>query len=346
MFAKLFFRSVATLVVVALLATTAQAVDIDYVRVGDPGNAGEQSRLADYGDSTYYGSVSYVYNIGKYEVTNAQYIEFLNAVATVGDPNSLYNTSTVAKVRGTIDRAGSGTAGDPWVYAPKENDANWLNRPVNYVSWYDTLRFCNWLHNGQLADASTTEDGAYDMSLGKSVVRKPGAKVFLPSKDEWYKAAYYKGGEDNAGYWDFPTQSDTAPTAEAPPGADMSNGSANYYDDSFVDPTYYTTSVGAYAAKPSDSPYGTFDQGGNLWEWNETDTVYGDGRSRGMRGGNWGSGSSYHLLASTRSSGNPASEGYGIGFRVASVPEPGSIILLLTGALGFLAFGWRRRRSR
>ncbi len=68
------------------------------------------------------------------------------------------------------------------------------------------------------------------MSLGSSVVRKPGALVFLPTDDEWYKAAYYKGGGTKAGYWDYPTESDTASTAELPPGADMINGSANYYD--------------------------------------------------------------------------------------------------------------------
>ena len=88
------------------------------------------------------------------------------------------------------------------------------------MSYYDALRFANWMHNGQpigVQDASTTEDGAYDMSLGAAVVRKAGAKVFLPNEDEWYKAAYYKGGGTDAGYWDYATQSDTIPTLEAPP---------------------------------------------------------------------------------------------------------------------------------
>jgi hypothetical protein len=60
--------------------------------------------------------------------------------------------------------------------------------PVNFVSWYDCLRFANWLHNGQptgAQDSTTTEDGAYDLSLGSSVVRKAGATAFLTSEDEW-----------------------------------------------------------------------------------------------------------------------------------------------------------------
>ena len=54
----------------------------------------------------------------------------------------------------------------------------------------------------------------------------------------------------------------------------MVNGSANYWNGSYVDPTYYTTPVGAYLAMPSDSPYGTYDQGGNLYEWNELDLLF------------------------------------------------------------------------
>ncbi len=334
MFAKFFFRFVATLVAVALLATAGQAVTIDYVPVGDAGNVNDT-----HGDG--YGGVADPYLIGTYEVTNAQYTEFLTAVATVGDPNGLYNTG-MAGTYGGIDRAGLGTAGDPWVYSEKGADANWLNRPVNYVSFYDTLRFSNWLHNGQLADPSTTEDGAYDMSLGSGVVRKPGARVFLPSEDEWYKAAYYDG--DNSVYYDYPTASDTPPIntlLDPDPG-----NHANFYDlfgtgnnDYTIGSPYYTTEVGDF--ENSASPYGTFDQGGNLWEWNEAD-IFSDGSSRGLRGGDCNY-YSYDLLASYRYYDNPAVEYYDIGFRVASVPEPGSITLLVCGMVAGLIW-WRRRK--
>ena len=57
------------------------------VTVGNPGNAADTRY-----DATGFGSVGYVYQIGKYEVTAGQYTEFLNAVAKA-DPNGLYNTA-------------------------------------------------------------------------------------------------------------------------------------------------------------------------------------------------------------------------------------------------------------
>jgi sulfatase modifying factor 1 len=355
MFEKSSFGWLATVAALLLLASTVQAVTIEYVPVGDAGNVDDT-----YGNG--YGGVSYVYNIGKYEVTNAQYTEFLNAVAAA-DPNGLYNTGMGGGWNniGGISRSGSGTEADPWAYSVRPTRGQ---RPVNYVSWYDTLRFANWLHNGQPGLGSpvpqnddSTEDGTYDMSQGSSVIRKPAALVFLPSEDEWYKAAYYKGGGTNAGYWDYPTESDTAPTAELPPGADMINGSANYHDEGYLDTTCYTTEVGAYNATDalseyvSDSAYGTFDQGGNLWEWNEADML-GDGLYRGSRGGSFIYFSFNNLHASTRDISYPTNENCYIGFRVASIPEPGSITLLVCGAaacvaaIGAAAFPTRALRNR
>ncbi len=131
-----------------------------------------------------------------------------------------------------------------------------------------------------------SEYSAYDMSLGSDLVRKPDARVFLPSEDEWYKAAYYDARLESEGgppgddhYWFYPTKSDTIPTAEAPPGTDFVNGSANY--DSVLGDL---TDVGAYPAKPSDSAYGTFDQAGNVWEVNEFAIDFARG---GVRGGSF-----------------------------------------------------------
>ena len=319
-------RTCLTTLAVVLLAATAHAVDIEWVTVGDPENVGETQSQGTFG------SVADTYRIGKYEVTNGQYIEFLSAVATTTDPNGLYSSDMSG-----IERTGSA----PYSYGAKGSDPNWLGRPVNYVSWYDTLRFANWLHNGQPTGAQgtlTTEDGAYDMSLGVNPVRKPGATAFLPSEDEWYKAAYYKGGSTNAGYWDYPTQSDTAPTAEVPAGTDMVNGSASYAN--VIGSPYYMTEVGAYDAKPSDGPYGTFDQGGNMWEWNEA-LLYGS--ARGLRGGSIFINSD-GLRATYRDGLTPSNETYDIGFRVASVPEPSTALLTTLGLFGLLAARLRRRR--
>ena len=333
-------------------ATTVQGVVIETVPVGNTGNAGEWSggSYGGYGPDRICGAVGHWYKIGKYEVTNGQYAEFLNAVATVGDAHGLYNTDMGAGLNdiGGISRSGSGTGGDPWVYAVRTNRGE---RPVNYVSWYDALRFSNWLHNGQPSgtqDAGTTENGSYDMSLGASVVRKLGATWVLPTEDEWYKAAYYKGGGTSAGYWDYPTASDTVPAAEAPAGTDAVNGSANYHSGGYVDTTYYTTEVGAYTDKPSDSAYGTFDQGGNVLEWNETIVVLNDVSYRGVRGGSY-SLSNVVLKAAWRNYGSPTEEWDYFGFRVSEVigevviPEPATIALLALGGVGMVI---RRRGVR
>lgn len=121
------------------------------------------------------------------------------------------------------------------------------------------LRFANWLHNGQPSgpqNSATTEDGAYAFT-GPATMgdRKPGARFFLPSEEEWYKAAYYKIGALAAGYWNYPTQNGTLPTAALPPGT----VSANY---KLI--AGQVLAVGAYVTTPS--PYGTYDQAGNVWE--------------------------------------------------------------------------------
>jgi formylglycine-generating enzyme required for sulfatase activity len=120
-----------------VVSSTAQAVTIDWVTVGNPGNAADTQVMNDL--TTGYGSVGTTYRIDKYEVTNAQYTEFLNAVAATGqlDPTALYNTSMGSDVRGGIARA---VSGPNYVYTVK---ADMGNKPVNFVSFYDALRFAN-----------------------------------------------------------------------------------------------------------------------------------------------------------------------------------------------------------
>jgi hypothetical protein len=177
------------------------------------------------------------------------------------------------------------------------------------VSFYDNLRFANWLHNGQptgAQDNTTTEDGAYDLSLGTSVVRKAGVTVFLTSEDEWYKAAYYKGGGTSAGYWGYPAESDTQTTC-AVPGATANTANCNSVEGGCI------TGKGSFTE--SASPSGTFDQGGNVWERNEDFVT---GSWRGARGGLY-TGGATNLAASLQANLSPDYEGFGIGFRVASL---------------------------
>jgi formylglycine-generating enzyme len=168
-----------------------------------------------------------------------------------------------------------------------------------------------------------------------AVRRSLGATYFIPSEDEWYKAAFYKGGGTNAGYWLYPTQSNTAPSNVL---SAIGTNNANYYDGDYTSPSLLTP-VGAFAASPS--PYGAYDMGGDVWQWNEA-IIY--GRSRGMRTGDCFLDASY-LLPSYRSyCGPPTSDWETIGFRVASIPEPSGIFMLLGAAAGLLT--WRRAKTR
>jgi len=330
------------------LGIAAQAITIETVAVGDKGNAGD-TRVMTWDGTTGYGAVSYNYNIGKYEVTAGQYTAFLNAVAAT-DTYRLYNTGMSNASNGCgITR--SGTAGS-YRYSVA-ND--FVNRPVNNVNYWHSCRFANWLCNGQptgAENASTTERGAYTLDGyngqdGRNIQRNAGATWAVTSEDEWYKAAYYKGGGTNAGYWLYPTMSNAAPANQVL-ATDPGN-SANYYINNYsIGSPYYRTIVGEF--ENSASAYGTFDQGGNVWEWTEgkrydpEDHLHID-YTRAIRGGSFAS-SATLLQASDREGSNPYGWNSESGFRVvgfAAVPEPSSLIALLGGVIGLL--GIRRRRG-
>ena len=140
------------------------------------------------------------------------------------------------------------------------------------------------------------------------------------------------------GYWTQATQSN----AMAGNTTGVAN-SANYNDGDYVgsgSSTFPTanalTDVGAYGPN-SDSAYGTNDQAGNVFEWN--DAVI-SGSSRGLRGGSW-DGDSDDLPASNRFNNGPAVEYNNVGFRVASVPEPTCLVLTMFAGSLMLA---RRKR--
>jgi len=297
---------------------------LQFVPVGNVGNAPDP-RYATPG----YGAVNHSYEIGKFEITAGQYTQFLNSVAAGGDPHNLYSGGMTSGLGCQIQRAGSGTLASPYVYTVAPDRAN---RPVNFVSWGDAARFNNWLNNGQpngAQDATTTEDGSYTL-IGKNteadllqVTRNANARYVIPSRDEWYKAAYFDPQKPGgAGYWEYPTRTNNPPAnalLNPDPGNNVNAVIGNYT----IGPPYYRTEVGAFTN--SSSPYNTFDQGGNVWEWNEAVVP---GKSHEHRGGSFGGSntwtgafmSSYAIL--------PGEDG-GIGFRIAEVPEPASGLMLL-----------------
>jgi formylglycine-generating enzyme required for sulfatase activity len=216
---------------------------------------------------------------------------------------------------------------------------------VNYVSFWDAARFANWLHNGQPTGAQgpgTTEGGAYH-NVGNQTLfgRNAGAKFFIPTENEWYKSAYHDHSAGlGASYFDYPTGSNAVPINTLPDPGNHANffdvygtGTGNYT----IGPPYYRTNIGHFAN--SASPYGTLDQGGNVWEWNETILF---SSSRGLRGGSLYLASD-SLHASYRGSTIPTNEASDYGFRVASasVPEPATG-LLAASIFALLACRYRR----
>ena len=293
---------------------TADSVVVETVAVGNPGNAGDPQL------DGLFGSVAYEYHMGKHEVTAEQYTLFLNAVAAT-DTYALYNPSMWTHDHGCkIERTG---APGSYAYGVAQD---WANRPVNFVSFGDAMRFANWLHNGQPTgsqDLATTEDGSYFLDGRMSddeledIFREPDATWVVPSEDEWYKAAYHANDGVTGNYFSYPMSVDVGISndlADPDPG-----GHATFHmhpNDLTIGAPYYRTEVGAH--ENSASPYGTFDQGGNVVEWNEAIPLFG---GRGLRGGAyiWGSDA---LAGWTRPIEYHSSDEFSdIGFRLARIAE-------------------------
>jgi formylglycine-generating enzyme required for sulfatase activity len=360
---------VLVVVSVILLSASVQAdvfkmpdgqTSLQFVPVGDPGNPADTTVMWP-DNTTGYGSVPYTYQMGKYDVTVGQYCQFLNAVAAT-DPYGVYNPY-MGFVSGAHSFAPlivqNGSSGS-YTYSVSPGTEEF---PVNHVSWGDAARFCNWLQNGQptsgVENASTTENGAYTLNGDTTNLmtesRNVGATYFIPSENEWYKAAYYKGGGNNAGYWLYPTKSDTPPSNLL---SASGTNNANYYDSAtgYTDPTNYLTPVGYFQGSPG--PYGTYDMGGDVMQWNEAvvENWQGNGPlGRGLRGGAFDTSGAAWLASDNRSYDGPSNAGDKIdvglvGFRVACVPtgwepvpEPSTLALLAVGAISLLAYTWRRR---
>lgn len=310
----------------------AAAISIDTVPVGYP-----------------TGNVPYEYRIGTYEVTNAQYSAFLNAVAA-DDPHGLYHPAMaradiVAK-GGGIERFGSPGA---YTYSPTAGGANY---PVRIVSFYDAARFCNWLTNGQPvgpAGLTTTESGMYYLGgvsqpPNHQVVRMLSFQngqngVALPDRYEWYKAGHYdpSRGPLHQDYWTYATQSDTAPLATVPNS--VFENSANYNNA-----VGGLTPVGSY--ERATSFFGTYDQSGNVWEL--FDSFWDGGSGSNLRregGGSYGAGA-IHISKNYWSSSFPYDEYTDLGFRIvtlAPIPEPG--VAGYAAAVACLFAGYRKRRA-
>jgi len=311
----------------SLLQTFGSGADeftLEFVTIGNPGNTADSS-----GAPNPAGSVAYTYNLGKYEVSRDM-IEKANTAGGLGI-----------------------TMADMSTYV----GGNFASRAATGISWNEAARFVNYLNTSkgfQAAYNFTTGGSNDNITLwgagqysGNNQFRHKDAVFVLPSLDEWYKGAY---GSSGGTWYDFATGSNsrnsgpvyTDPTSVANGTA---AGSAVYSRALLQGPADVTLAGGL-------SPYGTMGQGGNVWEWSETayDRVNDSaGEAREFRGGSWKSGweeiesLSRIPFANETTRGGSDSNQNDYGFRVAMVPEPSALSLLMIGGAGLVAF--RRRRN-
>ena len=346
----------AVLVAVSAARPLPAAVTFDWATVGNPGNAPDtlvmnKGPAADF--TTGYGSVDYTYQISKYDVTNSQYVQFLNAVDPSGsNSRRIYDTRMSTTSLGLAYTGGIDlNAGAP-VGAKYSVKSGQENLPATWINWTSGARFVNWLANGQ--GAGSTESGVYNMAVftGNSFATPParaaGATIFLPSENEYYKAAYYDPTKSGTGgYWQYGTRSDTPPSSVGPAGnsnsANLGAGtdgqsagtlaSTLATTGSTLDAAVnYLTNVGAYTS--ATSTYGLYDAEGLLYNWTEgTREAFGN-QLPIARGGSWrynegASGAGYRNVYS----GAGAASYAWYGFRVAGLPSaPPSTITINVGS--------------
>jgi len=294
--------------------TGANQFTLDFTTIGNTNNSA---------DTTGYGSVGYDYRIGTYEISQYQIDK--------------------ATASGLAHVTAGGWSGD---------------KPAANMSWYESAAFVNWLNTSKGFTSAynltwsgstwsmalwTATDTGYDAN---NEYRNSLAKYFLPSENEFYKAAF--GKSDGSGYYLYPTASDAAPTAVT---SGTTSGTA-VYNQGWIPPG----PASIYQAGGRSS-YGTMGQGGNIQEWQESSsdgTNNNVGDQRMVRGGYWYGGSSDALDSSTRSSFGPSTDIVNLGLRVASVsgivpdnpaiPEPSTYALFGLGALA-LVIAYRRKMA-
>ena len=294
----------------AVLASVAAVLlGIGWVPVGNPSNRPDPR--------TGHGRVEYPFEISKFEVTVEDYVEFMNAIAATGDPNRVVRLPS----RRLPSQGGSRRDTLPDGTFSYHVDPEVASLPMTSVSFLSALRFANWLHNGKpkgTQDVETTEDGAYTIKDAWTIPRRnKGARVFIPSVDEWYKAAYYDPVRES--YWSYATGHDEPPELGPPPGE---VNSVNY-DGASIFPSVGMQKVGSYLH--AVSPCGTFDQDGNAFEWADSVQLIDVGLDEklqriAMTGGSLSSRLNSIGALSLRARDLRLTNG-AIGFRVARVPE-------------------------
>jgi len=296
----------ATLLVAGVQADTfgtgGNQFTVDFVDIGNAGNATDADPHV---SRNGYGAVSYNYRMGKYEVTIDQFAKAYAADSRIGNGNEDYwNT-------------GGRTVG--------------VGAPASNVTAYETMKFCNWLTTGDAYAGSYQFNGSGVLTgIDRSYRNVSGLAYVLPTEDEWYKAAYYKPVNDGT-YSLYANGSDSAwPTYGTTEGWNYSLPGIGPASPEVM----WETGFGG------EEQNGTYDMMGNVWEW--TESAY-DGtlddmtETRASRGGT-AAASVTGLRSSNRNSLSALHFAKTIGFRVAVIPEPSSIVMigLVSGCAVFI----------
>jgi len=270
--------------------------------------------------------------MGKFEITNQQYCDYLNSAILAGDIkvddgivydfkdtgyNYPYCDTHSADTDSQIDYSGG-------VFSVRtKSDRDMLSDPIVNVRWFGAAAYCNW---------RSQQEGyqvLYDPFGPNCDFSKNGYR--LPTEAEWEYAA--RGG-NHSPYYRFPW------------GDTISHSQANYrsyvclydisptrdYHPTWNDGVYpYTSPVGSFSA----NGYGLYDMAGNVSEWCNDwyDSNYYDysptsnptgpinGTCRVLRGGGWRF-VARRCLVAHRSYTWPVYRFHGPGFRVVRKPEP------------------------
>ncbi len=246
----------------------------DFVTIGAPGNT-PYVGPATYGQLVVgRGRVDYLYRISATEVSTIQWMTFLNTFAGTGTPPPHFDPYAWAHWGAQPDPAYTG----PGVQYRLRNVPDAERLPVSGISYHMGMLFCNWLHNGKQLDPSSLISGAYDTTLvplnppppGPNQLlfptHLPGAKYWVPTLDEWVKAANYdpnRYGPGREGWWSYRNSSDQ-PGISGPPGIGTTSAG---WEDPLVSFGEWDIPLGAYP--DSRSPWGLLDTSGGTDEWTE-----------------------------------------------------------------------------
>jgi hypothetical protein len=240
---------------------------VEFVTVGDPGNPAYDG-MDPQGFFTGRGSVDYTYRIGLTELTTQNWVDFLNAMRFTEEPFAWIPRNWGAAPVQAVPY---------WRFEAFDDES--AMKPLGGLMWRALAWYCNWLHHGQPIGPDSIRDGAYDVStffidsnnggLQDQATRSEGARFWIPSQDEWMKAAYYdpnRHGPGESGWWTYPHMSDEAPEPGLPttPGAQTSAGTFQLFFD-FNE----AFDIPLKSYKGVESSWGLMDVSGAGQEWSE-----------------------------------------------------------------------------